>query len=236
MLFSIPVYHAIPVQSPVYFIIAVCHTPCGSVLTKTCVICCSFSSVFCVWKFQSCGSTFHVCVCVFLSLETVAREGHLQSVTPDRNWVSKHKGSSCEGCLCLCHWEIYFVTLGASGTERGVTPPHPPLYMRNSWTILGLQVRRKTEEEIVKVVLSDQSETWCPLEESSHPDWILKVHRLSFFIFAHQSQCWDWISASTPSYKQFSVLRKKTVTVQHNTKKNNKKKKTWSQPVKKRAG
>lgn len=39
-------------------------------------------------------------------------------------------------------------------------------------------------------------------------------------------QCWDWIFACIPSYKQFSVKRKKIVTAETTQK-------TWSQPIKK---
>lgn len=78
MLFTIPVFHAIPVQSPVYFISQYVILHVGSVLTKTRVICCIFSSVFCVCKTSSSHVIPHcMCVCFPVVRRDVFKELHL---------------------------------------------------------------------------------------------------------------------------------------------------------------
>lgn len=82
------------------FHIAVHHTPCWVSINRD-----TLSAVFSVQWFVNAGPV-HVgphFVCVFVSL------GTFLSVTPDVNWDSEHKGSSCE--LCFCPQEIHFVTL-----------------------------------------------------------------------------------------------------------------------------
>lgn len=95
--------------------------------------------------------------------------------------------------------------------------------MRNSGTILRLQVRGKKEEETVSSQKHVTSSSVTSLRHevllfllhkqdvSTQSDWFLNIHLLFilfyFFIFAHQSQCWDWISKH----------RKKTATAENNT-------------------
>lgn len=113
----------------------------------------------------------------------------IEIVTPDRNWDRKHKGSSCEVCLCSLVFE---------GTLKGVTTV--------LWIAISrLQVRKKRKETFFwQKYVAGQFETWCLIPRG----WTGSIQMLLLF-FSYQSQCWGWLS----------VQRKKNVSAENNTKK-----------------
>lgn len=149
----------------------------GSLLTKTRVICCIFSSVFCVCKtgFQSRGSTFHVCVCLFpwgplLGGTYYLKKLHLTETGTQSTEVPVVRFVCVPGKFTLWHWWV-----------RGQLKAWHQSCTRNN--NIGTEGEEKERRWHCRCSLRHDVLVFLRVKQeiSSHSDWVLKIHLLFFF-------------------------------------------------------
>lgn len=160
-------------------------------------------------EFQSCGSTFHLCVWLFpWGLSSGLRPGRGTSwkcYTWQKLGLKAQKGSSC--VVGLCSREI---TLWHQWVRGQLKTPVSHEEQTGRYWDCRQEARRETEwhdpaqddndEDVHSSSSSKMSRKYAPIW-----DWGLNPHVPTSLFAAHQCQCWDWISACIPRHKQFSV-------------------------------